>query len=142
MAPARKRDYAAEYARRQALAKERGHASYYEQRIRGGAEAPPDAERPTGAELRRARGHSGLSDLLREIQPESLVAISTNLRNLETDDAGNWVQIPLTVYAPDGEEREYLLSDISDDLLDWLIGELDDLDVDYSPDYDLRALVG
>lgn len=140
MAPARKRNYAAEYARRQRLAQERGHGSYYEQRIRGGADAPADAPRPTGRELARARGHAGLRDLLREIQPESLVAISTNLRNLETDDAGTWVEIPLTVYGPDGDEREYMLRDVTDEELDWLIDELDDLDVDYSPDYDLRAI--
>lgn len=141
MAPPRKRDYAAEYARRQSLAKQRGHGSYYEQRIRGGSTAKPDAPRPSGSELRKARGHAGLRDLLREIQPESLIAVSTNLRNLETDDRGNWVEIPLTVYGPDGDEREYTLRDVSDDDLEWLLGELDDLDVDYSPDYDLRAIV-
>lgn len=140
MAPARKRNYAAEYARRQSLAKARGHGSYYEERIRGGAGAAPDAPRPTGQELRKARGHAALRDMLREIQPESLVMVSTNLKNLETNDAGTWQHIPLTVYAPDGDEKEYDLRNITDEELDWLIEQLDDLDVDYSPNYDLRNL--
>ena len=66
--------------------------------------------------------------------------ISTNLRNLERDERGNWVEIPITVYAPDGDEREYWLRGMSDDEIGELIDELDNLDVSYSPDYDLRRL--
>lgn len=141
---ARPRNYAAEYARRQSLAKERGFPSYYEQRIRGGATtAKPTTPRPEGVELKRARGHSGLADFIREIQPDSTIWVATNLSNLEKDDAGNWEEIPLLVYGPDGDEDEYILRGLSDDDIDWLLDELDDIgDIDFAPDYDLGALVG
>lgn len=137
---ARQRNYAAEYARRQALARERGHTGYYAQRIRGGATSSPRAPRPTGRELAQARGHAGARDLLREIEPESLIMVATNLHNLQTDDSGKWIEIPLTVVSPDGDETEYWLRGITDEELDWLIEQLDELDVDYSPNYDLRAI--
>ena len=140
MAPARKRDYAAEYARRQSLARERGHSSYYEQRIRGGSKAKPDTPRPTGPELARRRGHSKYGAFLRAVQPESLIAVGANLGTIDRTENG-WADVPLIVYTPDGEEIEFEFSHISEDELDWLLDELDDLDVDYSPDYDLQALV-
>ena len=61
---ARKRDYAAEYAARQARARARGFESYYGERVRGGARARPSAAAPSGVELRRARGHLSMADLV------------------------------------------------------------------------------
>lgn len=140
---ARQRDYKAEYARRQERARARGFANYYAERIRGGATAAPDAPAPRGPELRKARGHAGAKDLLREFEPGSSIAVSTNLRNISTDDRGNFESIPVTVTTSDGEEIEYILRDFSDDDLDYLIDELEDMDADFeSGGYDLRALVG
>src|ERR1035437_5505534 len=53
----RKRDYAAEYARRQAKARSLGYTGYYARRIRLGA--PASAPAPRGAELAVRRGHRG-----------------------------------------------------------------------------------
>jgi hypothetical protein len=139
LSPARKRDYAAEYARRQSLAKQRGHGSYYEQRIRGGSKAKPTAPRPSGAELARRRGHSKFGSFLRAVQPESMIAVGANLGTIERTKDG-WENVPVIVYTPDGEEIEFEFDSISETELDWLLGELDALDVDYSPDYDLRSL--
>lgn len=140
MAPGRKRDYAAEYARRQELARQRGHDSYYEQRIRGGATSKPSDKRPTGPELARRRGHSKFGAFLGAVQPESLIAVGANLGTIDRTETG-WADIPLIVYTPDGEEIEFEFDHITEDELDWLLDELDYLDVDYSPDYDLKALV-
>lgn len=140
MSPARTRNYAAEYARRQELARERGHASYYEQRIRGGAAASPTARRPSGPELRHRAGHGRFGAFLRAVQPESLIAVGANLGTIQRTDDG-WENVPVIVYTPDGEEIEFEFDDLTEEELDWLLDELDYLDVDYSPDYDLKALV-
>jgi hypothetical protein len=132
---------------RNAEAQALGFRNYYEVRIRGGIAAArrgditPDTPRPTGEQLRQARGHAGLFDLVREVQPGSVVEISVNLGQLNRNDNGNWDEIPLRVFAPDGTERDYLLRNLSDDELAWLLDELDDLDTDYSPDYDLNAML-
>lgn len=148
MARARSRE--AERARgydRNAIARSLGFRNEYDMRIRGGIgaarrkEITPETPKPSGAELRRARGHAGVSDLLRDFQPGSNVRIAVNLRQIETDDAGDFVEIPLIITTPDGDEREYFLRDIDMDELDYLIDELDDMDADYDEDYDLQALV-
>lgn len=117
-------------------------------RIRGGIAAAkrgditPETPKPTGQELRRARGHAGARDLLRDFQPGSNIRVAVNLRQIETDDAGDFVEIPLVVTSPDGDEDEYFLRDIDMDELEFLLDELDDLDADYDADYDLGALAG
>jgi hypothetical protein len=44
------------------------------------------------------------------------------------------------IYTPDGEEIEFSFDHMTEAELDWLLAELDAIDVDYSPDYDLKAL--
>ena len=135
---ARRRDYQAENARREARARAAGFKSAYDQRIRGGARATPDT--PIADDRKRAAGHAGKTALLREFQPGSSVAVSTNLRNVLVDDSGRFT-IPITVTTPDMEEREYLLRDVDDDYLQYLIDELEDMDADFEEGgYDLRAL--
>jgi hypothetical protein len=132
---------------RNAEARALGFRNYYEVRIRGGiaaarrGEITPATPRPTGEQLRQARGHAGLFDLLREFPVGSTVAVGSNLGDLERNNAGNWDEIPIAVYGIDGTERDYLLRNVSDDELGWLLDQLDDLDADYSPDYDLGALL-
>lgn len=132
---------------RNAIARELGFRNAYELRIRGGitkarrGDITPDTPRPTGEQLRQARGHAGLFDLVREFPVGSTVAIGSNLGDLERNDNGNWDEIPVAVYGADGTERDYVLRNLSDDELAWLLDQLDDLDADYSPDYDLNALL-
>lgn len=136
---ARQRNYAAEYERRNAAARAAGFKSYYDQRVRGGAAATPRTPKPSGVELRQRAGHGKFRAFLRAVQPESLIMISSNLGDIERTDTG-WSDVPLVVYTPDGDEIEFEFSHISEEELDWLIAELEDYDVDYSPDYDLRSL--
>jgi hypothetical protein len=68
-----------------------------------------------------------------------MVAVGANLGTIERTRDG-WENVPVIVYTPDGEEIEFDFASISESELDWLLGELDALDVDYSPDYDLRSL--
>jgi hypothetical protein len=131
---------------RNAEARALGFRNYYEIRIRGGITAAragritPDTPRPTGEELRQARGHAGLFDLVREFPVGGYVQVGVNLGQLNRNDAGNWDEIPVKVFGDTGE-RDYVLRDLSDDELVWLLGQLADLDADYSPDYDLNSLV-
>jgi len=60
MPPKRKRNYAAEYRRRQELAQSRGFANYYDYRTKDYGRA---TERAKGAKLRRLRGHASGGDL-------------------------------------------------------------------------------
>lgn len=139
MAPARKRDYKAEYARQKELRAAEGFSSPYQRRIRGGAGAKPTDPRPEGLELEKRRGHGRFRAFLNAVQPESLIAVGANLGAIRRTDDG-WEDVPLLVYTPEGDELEFDFGHITEDELDWLIGELDDYDVDYSPDYDIRAL--
>ena len=66
---ARQRDYAAEYARRQARARALGFESYYERRTRG----RPGAEKPAPEELARRRGHRGTRDFVRSLREGDLI---------------------------------------------------------------------
>lgn len=132
---------------RNAEARSLGFRNYYEVRIRGGLAAArrgdisPATARPTGEALRAARGHAGLFDLVAGTQHGSMVQIGANLGTLERNENDNWTAIPVQVFGPDGTERDYLLRNLTDAELAWLLDQLDDLDVDYSPDYDLNALL-
>lgn len=139
MATPRKRDYAAEYARRQELASQRGHRSYYEQRIRGGATAKPDAKRPTGETLRQRAGHGKFRAFLRAVGDGAHITVGVNLGQIQRTEDG-WENVPVNVYNDDGDEYEFDLPDLTEDELDWLLAELDDRYVSYDPDYDLGAL--
>jgi hypothetical protein len=145
VAPARKRDYSAEHARRKELAAQRGFGksgkdALYEQRIKGGAKrAKPSDRMPSGPELAKRRGHSKFGAFLRAVQPESLIAVGANLGTIDRTENG-WDDIPVIIYTPDGEEIEFSFDHMTEAELDWLLAELDAIDVDYSPDYDLKAL--
>ena len=133
----RRRDYRAEYARRQEIARGKGFASYYERRIRRGA--GPEAERPRGGELRKARGHGGLSPnvsrgLRRAVAGAEAILVPWAQRNPGT---GIVYAVGFTVYSPDGDDREYEFRntdfDSWGDWEDWLsdfADLVDDYDVD------------
>lgn len=100
---ARKRDYAREYARRQARARTLGYQSYYARRIRAGA--PPSAPRPVGERLRELRGHASAADLravLRSGRAEILVQ-EPGPRNRK----GQVTEVRVTVQLTDGSQRTY-----------------------------------
>lgn len=138
----RPRNYRQEQARRNEIARSLGFRSAYDRRVRGGAAATPETPKPEGTELTRARGHRSdyLAQILRSIPDRSLIMIGTNMGNLERNTAGNWDEIPVSAFTPSAYEVDFVLYDISEDELDWFIDQLDYLDVDYSPNYDLRNL--
>ena len=136
---------------RNAIARSLGYRNYYEVRIRGGlaaaqrGEITPETARPEGRELARARGHSGLTDLMRELEPGSTARLSTNIRNIETDDSGDFETVPITISFPDGEDRDYWLDDISWEELEWMLDQFEDYEVDYEAEAgstNIGALVG
>ena len=106
---ARKRDYAAEYARRQARARAAGFTSLYAQRVRGGALASPLAPRPSGEELAQRRGHRSYSDLIRSFKSGDLITIDSVAS--ERNAKGQWTRVVLLVLSEDNRtERAYTLS--------------------------------
>lgn len=103
---ARKRDYAAEYARRQARARELGYAGYYERRVRAGA--PPSAPKPTGERLRGLRGHASRADLERAVR-SGRVAIISQVPGRRDPDTGRYLSVEFDVQLTDGSTRTYTL---------------------------------
>lgn len=97
------RDYAAEYARRQARARELGFSGYYERRTR----PRPGAPKPPPAELRRKRGHASGADLKREVKAGALVQVQRTDRDPET---GRLKRVELLVIDADGKEKTYVLT--------------------------------
>lgn len=95
---ARKRDYAAEYERRQQKARELGEGSYYKRRVKG----IPKGERA------KARGHRGRADFLRSLQEGDLILC--DITNITLSEKGRYSPIWKTVIpANGGREREYAL---------------------------------
>jgi hypothetical protein len=103
----RRRDYAAEYRRRQERARAAGFENYYGQRIRGGASrATPTTPRATGARLRAARGHASAEDFIRELRPGALVEVTDYGRGAD----GQVRRLGLLVTDEDGREHSYNIS--------------------------------
>ena len=99
----RRRDYAAEYRRRQERARSRGFESYYQERIRGGAKASPDTP-PPGPEVRRRRaGHGGRSAFLDYIREGDVVMRADHLSRIERAGSGRYVAIEKLVVPEDPE---------------------------------------
>jgi hypothetical protein len=110
----RKRDYAAEYARRQARARELGYASYYGRRVRLGK--PASASAPRGRELARARGHdTTIRDLARDAEDGDLLIASAVVWWPESkNEVGRWdrrvrIDITLNRMTGSGGQFEYTL---------------------------------
>ena len=103
-APAKRRprrDYRAEYARRNARARAAGFASYYDYRVRAGSlEAP----RPKGETLRRRRGHAAGKDLVKAAREGDLLVAQLN-----RDSKGRFRSIDVTLIHEDGSEQEFTL---------------------------------
>lgn len=137
---ARKRDYKAEYAARQARARAKGFTGYYGQRVRGGAVARPSAPAPRGERLAVARGHRSAADLRQSIRPGSLVLVDDTRRNKQ----GKLVAVDLLVIGPDGRERIFTLRgrQISVAALSALAASVDQADaiLSPSPSLDLRQV--
>jgi len=96
--PKRRRDYAAEYRRRQAKAKAAGFRNYYAQRTKGA----------TGQRLREARGHSGPKDLERTLRSGKVAVVSQE--PLDRDPStGQWRKVKVRVMTQDGKTREFTI---------------------------------
>lgn len=125
---ARQRNYALEYARRQARARSLGYGSYYERRVRAGA--PPSAPKPTGEALARVRGHRGYRDLLRGLRDGDIVQVDPGSPR---DDKGRWKVVRITVLDAQGNEHTYTLRNVSDEKVRALLERMENVGAISSP---------
>lgn len=124
---ARQRDYAAEYAARQARARAAGYGSYYEQRVAGAT---------TSNERQVAAGHRGPAALRRALAEGDLVSVVSVDRKAD----GTYTRILVSVIDANGGEREYTLrgSSLRPAAIRGLSQDVDDAGAVQSPGYPLR----
>ena len=142
----RKRDYAAEYARRVAgtprgsleRSRARGHRvpageTEYRRRVRLYSERHP------GASPQQARGHRSAKDLEKALKEGSLVSVLATQRDPKT---GRLLRVEIQVIDPDGSERTYILEGrtLTQKRLDQLSGQIDRGGGIVSPLYPIRGL--
>lgn len=135
---ARKRNYAAENAAREARARELGFASDYDRRVRGGAGATPATPKPTGGELSLRAGHRGAAALKGAVREGDHVTILST----ERGSSGRYTKITLSLFdARTGKETVYVLRGpalkarrIAD-----LSNAISDAGATQSPDYPLEG---
>lgn len=136
----RKRDYKAEYARRQARARELGFEGYYGRRIRRGQ--PAEVAAPRGERLRAARGHASGGDLRSQARDGDLLIGSLGGRNA----LGRYTRVDITLVGSDGGEKEYVLQgkQLGKAYLQRLVSDLEAAGVIFSPapSLDLRRIAG
>ncbi len=124
MAPKRV-SVSAQWARRNAAARDKGYASYYDYRAHNYGKIPAAAPRARGEQLSRLRGHRGRADLTRAPSLDgSVINVSGEGRN----DRGQFSRIDVTVIDPDGGTRTYRLKGghTQRDRLRELLDELED----------------
>lgn len=116
---ARKRDYAAEYARRQKRARALGFESYYERRTRG----TPGAAKPSREQLAIRRGHRSSRDLVRELREGDLILC--DITNVRWNEGRQWFNLieKTVIPASLGPHREYTLRRVSRERLRRLIDQ-------------------
>lgn len=137
--PKRKRDYAAEYRRRQELAQQRGFRNYYERRTR-----VVPGQKIIDPEVRARRaGHRGTAGFLASLREGDLILC--DVRAVDRDPkTGLYKRIDKTVIPADGGgERHYVLRRLSRQRLIDVIAEELRRGVIFSPSpsLDQRQLV-
>lgn len=101
---ARRRDWKAEYRRRQERARQRGFRSYYDERIRGGAEATPSTPAPTPEERRQRGGHAGYAAFIDYIHDGDTVMMADHISRIQRSPSGRYEVIEMLVI-PDDPRR-------------------------------------
>lgn len=104
---ARRRNYRAEAARRNELARQRGFASYYEERIARARRQHP------GITRRAARGHATpgeraanrLERDLKKLPADSMIAFT----GIDRQADGTWRRARFDVLNPDGTDQTYIV---------------------------------
>jgi hypothetical protein len=113
---ARRRDYAAEYAARQARARAAGHPSYYAKRVAGYQARHPGASR-SAARGHGSRGERAADDLLRTLS-RLPSGSSVHFAGTDRQPDGTWRTARFDVFAGDGSAEHTF--EISEDALDML----------------------
>lgn len=131
----------AAYERRNARARALGYTSYYDYRAHDNGKIPPGQPRLAGRALRRARGHTSLSDLIADTKPGTLIMATPDPTSRRAD--GTYSRVHVTMIGEDGSDRDYLLRGqaLSSSSLDRLVAGMSAAGAVFSPSpsLDLRA---
>lgn len=117
--PRKPRRATSAWEKRNARARALGYRNYYHYRTSEYGKLPPAAPRPTGAKLRRLRGHSGRADFLADLGEGDLIIMPNGLSSVEFDEdardgVGAYVEIvKLVIDGDTGADRTYILRNLT-----------------------------
>lgn len=94
------------WERRNERARELGYESYYHYRTAGYGSRPPSAERPSGEELARLRGHRGGADLRADVAAGRVAHVDP-LESRRDPKTGQIREVALRVTYRDGRQRTF-----------------------------------
>lgn len=130
---------------RNANARAKGYKSYYDYRAHDYGRIAPSLPRLSGERLRKARGHTGYSDLLQQVRAGRVEILSQTPG--ERDSAsGQYSDVTVDVVLTDGSQRSYTLrgKDLRGDRIDTLRGAVSAAgsDIYTNPSLDILDLTG
>src|SRR4029077_20733962 len=100
--------------RRDAAARAKGYASYYDYRAHDNGRLAPSAPRLSGEQLARARGHIGRAAFLRSLDEGDLIIMRESVSSVERDAQGRYKRIVKVVLdAVTGRERRFVLRNLT-----------------------------
>lgn len=97
----------AAYQRRNAAARAKGYASYYDYRAHDNGRIPPGQPRLSGRALSRARGHTSTADLIAAARPGTLIMATPDPTSRRAD--GTYSRVWVTMIGEDGSDVQYLI---------------------------------
>lgn len=128
--PRKPRKASPTWDKRNEKARRLGYRNYYHYRTSDYGKRPPTAPRPTGARLRRLRGHIGRADFLASLGEGDLIIMPAGLSSIEfdpdlRDGQGAYREIvKLVIDGDTGQDRTYVLRNLTrDELVDTIEAE-------------------
>ena len=128
---ARRRDWGAEYQRRQARARAAGYRNYYDYRLHLYGRRPPEEEVPRGERMRRA-GKRGPASLRAALRHPERIALIIEVPT-QSEATGQWTRMTYVTTFTDGRIEEYGIDIDEPDDLDYWRDEIDDAEIEFMP---------
>lgn len=92
-----------------------GYKDYYDFRLHDMGRIPPDVDvsQLTPEERARRRGHRGVTDFLRGLEPGDVLIVPDGLSAIKKDEKGRFMQVRKLVIKDDGREQRFTLRRVS-----------------------------